>query len=72
MLNSATKAGPTEKYEEVDLWSKGELINLGMNLNEEINNVILSVISELRDIFSFNVSEMSGIPKEVMCHKLDI
>ena len=60
---------PTNKYEEVDLWGKGELIKVRTNLNEETKKEILSVIFEFRDIFAFYVSEMPGIPKEVMCHK---
>ena len=68
---SATKA-KIERYEEVDLWGTGELIKIGTNLKEETKQELLSVISEFRDIFAFIVSKMPGIPKEVMCHKLDI
>ena len=63
---------PAERYEEIDLWGKGELIKVGTNLNEEAKQEILNAISELRDIFAFNVSEMPSLPKEVMCQKLDI
>ena len=61
-----------KKYEEVDLQGKGELIKVGANLNEETKQEILSFISEFPDIFAFNVAEMPGIPKKVVCHKLDI
>ena len=62
---------PPEKY-DVDLWGKGELIKIGTNVKEETKQEILSVISEYQHIFPFNVSQMPGTIKEVMCHKLNI
>ena len=48
------------------------MIRIGNNLSTDIRQELLTVITEFLDIFAFNVSEMHGIPKEVMCHKLDI
>lgn len=48
------------------------MIKIGTNLKEEIRQELFQVVSESRDIFAFNVAEMAGIPKEVMCHKLNI
>lgn len=43
---SPQRPEPTEKYEEIDLWGKGELIKVVTNLNEETKQEILNVISE--------------------------
>jgi hypothetical protein len=51
---------------------EGREIKIGKTLSEAVRHDLLAVIAEFRDIFTFSVEEMAGIPPEVICHKLDI
>ena len=70
-LNTHEKPHPVERYEEVEIFD-GKHIKVGKDLSDAVKKDIIATIADFRDIFAFSTEEMTSIPTNVMCHRLDI